>query len=295
MPDAPQTGLRPSWLDRFLPSDVLERGHAGEILALRFVLWVALLMLASGTHAMLSFAPSEMGYISWGMTVVVNLLAFATPFRIRRGASVEACVTQLFASLVIVLSTISAQQGGASAASILWLGIFPYLAFALAGRRSATIVGGMAAIAVAVLSVGSVNGWYPPQSIDEDPAVVNTVITLTISIILLSSAHATTRINSAVEARLQQSNHVLEAEVAEHLVTRARLETAHRELVDAARVAGAAEVATGILHNLGNALNAVNVCAGLADSGAANLQIQRLQKGADRDLRRGVLAADLSH
>jgi PAS domain S-box-containing protein len=39
------------------------------------------------------------------------------------------------------------------------------------------------------------------------------------------------------------------------------LETAHRDLTDASRVAGMAEVATGVLHNVGNVLNSLNVSA----------------------------------
>jgi len=39
----------------------------------------------------------------------------------------------------------------------------------------------------------------------------------------------------------------------------AKLEAAHRQLVDASRQAGMAEVATSVLHNVGNVLNSVNV------------------------------------
>jgi len=42
-----------------------------------------------------------------------------------------------------------------------------------------------------------------------------------------------------------------------------RVEALHRELVVASRSAGMAEVATGVLHNVGNVLNSVNVSAGL--------------------------------
>ncbi len=40
-----------------------------------------------------------------------------------------------------------------------------------------------------------------------------------------------------------------------------RLDEAHRELVGTARQAGMAEIATGVLHNVGNVLNSVNVSA----------------------------------
>ncbi|UVM48464.1 sensor histidine kinase [Pseudomonas sp. B21-015] len=59
---------------------------------------------------------------------------------------------------------------------------------------------------------------------------------------------------------LQTANERLEQRVEER--TRKLLE-AERELVDAARMAGMAEIATNVLHNVGNVLNSVNVSADL--------------------------------
>jgi len=46
----------------------------------------------------------------------------------------------------------------------------------------------------------------------------------------------------------------------------ARLERVHQQLVDASRVAGQAEVAASVLHNVGNVLNSVNISVGLLQS-----------------------------
>ncbi|MHC8372563.1 DAHL domain-containing protein [Pseudomonas sp. MDT1-85] len=59
---------------------------------------------------------------------------------------------------------------------------------------------------------------------------------------------------------LQTANERLEQRVEER--TRELIE-AERELVDAARMAGMAEIATNVLHNVGNVLNSVNVSADL--------------------------------
>jgi PAS domain S-box-containing protein len=58
----------------------------------------------------------------------------------------------------------------------------------------------------------------------------------------------------------------------------AELERTHKELVLASRQAGMAEVATSILHNVGNVLNSINVAANLVD--------QRLRKSRVADVRR---------
>lgn len=63
-----------------------------------------------------------------------------------------------------------------------------------------------------------------------------------------------------VNRELQESNSRLEERVEER--TR-QLRAAQEELVATARRAGMAEIATNVLHNVGNVLNSVNVCAGV--------------------------------
>src|SRR5690606_1788929 len=60
----------------------------------------------------------------------------------------------------------------------------------------------------------------------------------------------------ATDRTLRKLNTSLNAEITE----RKRLE---RALVESSRVAGMAEVATGVLHNVGNVLNSINVSAHL--------------------------------
>jgi PAS domain S-box-containing protein len=69
----------------------------------------------------------------------------------------------------------------------------------------------------------------------------------------------------------------------------AKLEVAHRKLVAASRQAGMAEVATSVLHNVGNVLNSVNVSSGLIDqrlraSSVAGIHqaVALLEKNRDR-------------
>ncbi len=59
--------------------------------------------------------------------------------------------------------------------------------------------------------------------------------------------------------QLAQRTQLLENEIAERERMQLEVERIHRELVDASRQAGMAEVATSVLHNVGNVLNSVNV------------------------------------
>jgi signal transduction histidine kinase len=55
-------------------------------------------------------------------------------------------------------------------------------------------------------------------------------------------------------------------------------EAMHRRLLAVSRQAGMAEVATGVLHNVGNVLNSVNVSASLAMENARNSKVSSLEK-----------------
>jgi signal transduction histidine kinase len=60
----------------------------------------------------------------------------------------------------------------------------------------------------------------------------------------------------------------------------AELETIHKQLMEASRLGGMAEIATNVLHNVGNALNSVNVSAGLV--------VENVRKSRGSSLRRVV-------
>jgi two-component system NtrC family sensor kinase len=64
-------------------------------------------------------------------------------------------------------------------------------------------------------------------------------------------------------AELSLANKDLSREVTERVRAEKQLEAAHQDLMDAARRAGMAEIATGVLHNVGNVLNSINVSATL--------------------------------
>lgn len=74
-------------------------------------------------------------------------------------------------------------------------------------------------------------------------------------------------------AALESQKSVIEHEVLERT---AELRTAHSQLLDASRHAGMAEVATNVLHNVGNVLNSVNVSAETVAEKVRNFRLNRL-------------------
>ncbi|MFY0525763.1 HAMP domain-containing protein [Archangium gephyra] len=79
------------------------------------------------------------------------------------------------------------------------------------------------------------------------------------------------------EAQLRQANEGLEHRVEER--TR-ELKTVHGQLVQTARQAGMAEIATNVLHNVGNVLNSVYTSSQLARSRVGELRLEHVSKVA---------------
>jgi signal transduction histidine kinase len=82
----------------------------------------------------------------------------------------------------------------------------------------------------------------------------------------------------------------VQRDVTERRRALAELAATHQQLVTSSRLAGMAEVATNVLHNVGNVLNSVNVSAGMlvatvGKSRAANLgKVVRLLREHEQDL-----------
>jgi PAS domain S-box-containing protein len=70
-------------------------------------------------------------------------------------------------------------------------------------------------------------------------------------------------------------------DISERKRAEAELETAHKKLLDASRRAGMAEVATGVLHNVGNVLNSVNIGISCVRDSLTKSQASRLARVAE--------------
>ena len=81
-----------------------------------------------------------------------------------------------------------------------------------------------------------------------------------------------TKLNS----ELQQTTERLKAEVAERSRMQLQAEKNHKEMLIVSRQAGMSDVATSVLHNVGNVLNSLNVSANLVSSHLEELKINRL-------------------
>ncbi len=81
---------------------------------------------------------------------------------------------------------------------------------------------------------------------------------------------------SLIDALGKQLGNIIERKQAED-----ELRKTHGQLVEASRRAGMAEVATDVLHNVGNILNSINVTSTLIREKVSNLRVAKLKKVSD--------------
>ena len=113
---------------------------------------------------------------------------------------------------------------------------------------------------------------------------------------LLNQAHAELQMaNDQLEIRVAERTRELQDQVAAKERAHSELARAQQSLMLASRRAGMAEVATGVLHNVGNVLNSVNVSATLLRDRVRTSETHSLLKAAELlKQRNGDLAAFLT-
>jgi ligand-binding sensor domain-containing protein/signal transduction histidine kinase len=80
------------------------------------------------------------------------------------------------------------------------------------------------------------------------------------------------------EVELKQRTLSLELEIEERRQMQQEVERAHQELLEISRMAGMSEIATNVLHNVGNVLNSVNISAALARESVKKSKLGNLAK-----------------
>lgn len=81
--------------------------------------------------------------------------------------------------------------------------------------------------------------------------------------------------------QLSEANAELSREVAERVKAEKQLASAHQQLLDTARRAGMAEIASNVLHNVGNVLNGVNVSATLVADRLRRFRLDHVTRTAE--------------
>ncbi|MEM7315582.1 MAG: ATP-binding protein [Planctomycetota bacterium] len=104
---------------------------------------------------------------------------------------------------------------------------------------------------------------------------------------LTSAKEALAQSNATLEQRVEERTLALESahsQISRELEAKeaayTELESLQSQLVESSRAATMAEIANGVLHNIGNCLNSVNISAGVAEDRIFGLPLDRLAKTA---------------
>jgi signal transduction histidine kinase len=198
-----------------------------------------------------------------------------TLLRLHTGLAPQQAGLHWIGSLVFATTALTLATNGANSSPATALAVFPLLALAICTPRAAAWTLYWCCVILAGLGVvgafGLVGGETTPLT--HAGYGIGLVVGAICSFVVAKMVRLTRSLAGQDVASINDS---LACEVREHRDTRQRLRNTHQELMAAARRAGAAEVATGVLHNVGNGLNAVTVGAALVDERLHGMRLERI-------------------
>lgn len=118
--------------------------------------------------------------------------------------------------------------------------------------------------------------WHPVYWLTGSIKAITAVASVPTAILLVRLVPSALALPSPTA--LRKANDELAREIAERKQAQAEVESVQQQLMDASREAGMAEIATNVLHNVGNVLNSVNVSATLVAEGVQNSKALGLDK-----------------
>ena len=218
-------------------------------------------MVASSSAALLG-VPSQDRFVLFACGLV-----WLTVAAVHRRVRSTLAVSVLVGSSAVAIALNAFYTGGIDSPVCIWLAVLPLSGGLLAGRRG--MVSGMVCLALALVfilwttSAGLTHSIVLPAG---NFLMIRLGNLLGLSVLLGVAMLLSDRLSTQVTGTMLASNIRLQVEVDDHEATRRKLEELYSELVDIARQAGMGQVATGVLHNVGNALNGVTTSVALAMS-----------------------------
>jgi signal transduction histidine kinase len=206
-------------------------------------------------------------------TVLVSIMAVCTiggvylTFAVAYGMKLPVATAWTTALMFIACATIPFYYGGVNFAGNAWLLVVPITASSMRSRRIALMTTiGLCVICAISLVLGEFGLLPEPLFSVRQRSWIALVNLMVIGVLLLVVRRMHCVRNRAHTTKMHSVNQLLVEEVEHRKKVQADLEQTRSELMEAARFAGRAEVATGALHNIGNALTSVSVSTSRAGS-----------------------------
>jgi signal transduction histidine kinase len=202
----------------------------------------------------------------WASMAALPVLAPFGPPLLRRGVSAR--LVALGDAIIVQVSLFVAAWYAGGIASYpmfcaLVMPFFPTIAGFRAGGFVLFVGTGAGAL---LLILGEAVGGLPPAIVPH-PLLQASSSWGSAFLVLSVAIYGYRMLTERALAEARSLNDSLRWEIIEHCRTRDDLVATQARLLEAAHVAGMAEVATGVLHNVGNGLNAVHVSAAMLAEG----------------------------
>jgi signal transduction histidine kinase len=276
--EAPRRALRiiERSLDVFVPEQLRLEG-ADTVKRARLIIAFSLVTAPFGPFFAAAYASFGMRVVGIGI-LVATIAALLNPLVLRRTGAMRVCEQLPALYIWSVITFISLYTGGVGTPSVYWLVTLPLFASVFRGGRA-----GLAWAGIAFLTYGSLwhlelDGSLPAHPLSPyqlEALHVASVFGLTLLVVFLMLFYHWMS-ESAVED-VEAARARLEAEIEHRKRARSELDELNRKLVDQARVVGRAETATNVLHNVGNALNRVNLLAATVEEGVKCSRVPKLR------------------
>jgi C4-dicarboxylate-specific signal transduction histidine kinase len=149
----------------------------------------------------------------------------------------------------------------------------PFVGMAIGGRRVAGVLLALA-LTVCVVVLTLQHGGWVHGPIDLHPRFGRELLMgMVVTVVLFLFGLVYDDASDAALSALRGSNEALVQEVHEHKATQVQLQKTYADLLRSARLAGMAEVATGVLHNIGNGLTSIKVSSDLLRTRKGDVEV----------------------
>lgn len=236
-----------------------------------------LLSLVWGVGIVTTFAMSQAPWFVVLDTVVAQALAVLIGVAMRRGMTMQRGAPWMTNVMLACYILPALYVGGILGPVVGWLILCPLLTLSMRRARAAVL---QFPVVVLILTFLAGYQWVyglPPQAFSASGMILlGWISAVVVAVFLLSLFLISDLSIQRRQSALMAINGNLQQEIEGHLATQAALHQVQAQLVDAARMAGKAEVATGALHNIGNALNGVSVSTATSRRLLERLKPERL-------------------
>ncbi|MFT6143313.1 MAG: C4-dicarboxylate-specific signal transduction histidine kinase [Myxococcota bacterium] len=239
----------------FISRDVIDKGQEALLRLMLTGFGLFLLSWALGNMAL------GEAVVHPGVPTAAGLVCLLAAFSVGRILPCKAATLGCTAVMVALVSRATV-TGGLASPMMLWLAVPPFLAITLGGTRSTRP---MLIVAVAAILVLLLAHHLKGLSSHDNTLHIRLAISHVglSGFLIFTARHTRSRHRTSLRVA-EDANRALKVEVMGHEKTRANLDTTYGEMLHIARKAGMGEVAIGVLHNVGNALNGVNTSVALA-------------------------------